>query len=108
MCFSLANLCEYKDAYATRMFDSGLFSIMTELVSSSHPSICDQAVRCMESMIHTINKSPDKQVMYTTQKKVSIFYEALAALSSVHTIHTIHTIHTPLHTLALYTPSFRC
>ncbi|KAJ1389091.1 hypothetical protein B484DRAFT_409440 [Ochromonadaceae sp. CCMP2298] len=42
VCYALANLCEANERYASRMFQSGLFSITLKLVRSSHIEISRQ------------------------------------------------------------------
>eukprot|EP01033_Poteriospumella_lacustris_P004825 gene4826-3460_t len=54
VCCALANLCVAEHAYALRMFNSGLVTLMTRLVRNMHFETSLQALRCMHAMTRVV------------------------------------------------------
>eukprot|EP01034_Spumella_vulgaris_P030259 gene30259-37440_t len=81
MAYSLANLCEANVVYATRMFNTGVFTLMTKLIRSEHSEIQRQALRCMSAMCPIINNEAIERAIFVKPKKNTMFFEALDALT---------------------------
>eukprot|EP01034_Spumella_vulgaris_P000873 gene873-1154_t len=67
--YSLANLCEANSVYATRMFNTGLFMIMTKLIWSDHLEVQRQALRCMSAMCPIISNEAIERAIFVKPKK---------------------------------------
>lgn len=81
VCYALANLGNTHEKYAKRMFNSGLFSIMSKLAKSQHIAICREALRCVSAMCPVISSDVLEKAVFFSPRKDSLFVELLDALS---------------------------
>ncbi|RYG67462.1 hypothetical protein EON64_07385, partial [archaeon] len=83
VCTALANLCEANQQYAGRMFNCGLFTIMTRLARSSHLEVSRQALKSMHAMCkHIAAHTEEQKYAHTKQSgKNDYLVQALEVLT---------------------------
>lgn len=82
VCYILGNFCERNLAYAERVFDNGLLSIMLPLVKSRNVEIGRQALRCVSATCAVIAAAPTDRVGATRQQKSQLYKDTLVVLKN--------------------------